>query len=322
MIELKPVKPKLTANGKLDIYFSFWSWKLLKSCAHSYRLTLFENLRAEKREAGNAIQGGVPDKMAEDYFGKPLEWRKQNGLQWFYDNFEHYWNLWQSQKDTWVSWMSDEEMLTVDKLIESGVERKNWPESLKGKHHHRMKKQETIEHIKALVEMINDRNLNDLQVKSQLSFKVQIADGNDYVLSAGGRIDLLFEVTPGVWDIWDMKGVKDPKSNDIDQLIIYKMGMQAQGMVVRNTGFLNMKQKVFDTQPVTAITEAKLRSDMVDMFRKTVAKGTFWPNYRKWACGYCDVRDACSTFQEYGNAKGDLDALLSKGVEPSGRLKF
>lgn len=268
-------------DGRLDVYFSFWSWKMLKVCPHQYKLTLYEKLRPAKMDKGNAIQGGVPDKMAEVFFAMPVAQRQELTLQWFYDQFEYYWNLW--TKDAWVDW---------------------------SKHNQGEKKKETLAHIQNLVQMLNEKHFVDMVCETQKEFKQKVYEDGELTLTVGGRIDCLFEVTSNVWDIWDLKGVKKVEYNDIDQLLIYKMGMTAMGRNIRTVGFLNMKQKQFDPKPAGEAELTALKSKMVDLFKKTVLKGVFMPIYQAWSCSYCDVRGACATFQEKERSSLQVADLL------------
>jgi hypothetical protein len=302
-------EPPRLPDGRYDIYFSYWSWKILKTCPYQYRLLVLEHLRPAIVEKGNAIQGGVPDKMVEDFFAKPVDVRKQLTLQWFYDHFEEYWTQFQTDPRGKITWMTPaEEQVHVAALAAE----KPIPQQLRRKFNRTLKKKETYDHISNLLDMLASRNLIELRMETQHTFKAKIEETSQYVLTLGGRIDLLFEVAEGVVDIWDLKGVKREDYNDDDQLGVYKMGILAGGRKVRHCGFLNMKQKHFDDHKIDDAFLRELRLRMIDVFMSTIARGNYTARFDQRTCEYCDVNGSCNTYLENRETTFDVKQLLGK----------
>lgn len=301
------------SNLKERLYFSFWSWNLLKDCPQSFYLRIILRKEPPKGESKhNAIQGGVPDKQAEDFFKIPVNQRDMN---FFLDTFEQYWNQFlQEQPVDWVMYALAHAKKKNIKLASTD------PDFLRT-FGHNLRKEETREHCTNLMSLISGLRLHEKVVHTQFPFNVTIEPKKESPgmlqpeLAFGGRPDLVVELGNNHVEIWDVKAVQSPKQLDQDQLLIYKMGLQMLGKVVDRVGYLHAKQKEVDVKRLTVIDEDALKKSM----RQSAyyINSNQWPaNYRKWKCSYCDVRQDCHAYQ----AKQEHDSVLA-GLK-SGRVDF
>lgn len=314
----EPLKIPPPPKQQDEIYFSYWSWHLLKDCPLSYKLAVLEQRRG-KRDVGNAIQGSIPDKMSEDWFNQdPM----QRDMGFFLDNenFEKYWSKFLDTDEHYVDWLKQARRYAKKDKPETSI-----PDTLNAEQvqyweewAHKRKKLETQKHVENLVKLILLLGIDRKKTRSQVEFKVQIEPKREHdgevipALIVGGRIDLVAEDDSGMEDIWDVKAVEDPKKLDIDQLIIYRMGERAKGKIVRNVGFILAKQGIIDPKKITDSHEMELRKHMrahIHYFRSN----NFPANWRSWWCPrFCDVRDACGVNKQR-TAGMDLLKLLKPG---------
>lgn len=297
-----------------QVYFSYWSWHLLKDCPLSYKLIVLGGLRKSNRDTGNAIQGSIPDKMSEVFFALPPT---QRDVSFFLDpqKFEQHWSEFlQAER---VDWMFQARRYAKKRpALKADIPEQLKPEQEKfwSEWALKLKKAETWQHVTNMVKLITTMGLQHKQTSSQVEFKVQVepSQTKDGVLipslSIGGRIDLVVQEENNVEDIWDVKAVEQPKKLDLDQLIIYRMARRAQGKTVRTVGYLHARQCEIDPKKITDGHEYELRKLMRTSLRYFISNN-FPANWRPWWCpNYCDARDICEVHQRHVAGS----ALLSK----------
>ena len=174
---------------------------------------------------------------------------------------------------------------------------------------------------KNMVTLIEKNNLTELECETEIPFKVTVDPGDPSrgtpAIKLGGRIDSVF-LRDGFFDIWDLKAVKNDSKLDNDQLLIYKMGLQALGRKVRKTGFMMIKTNKMVHVPLLPADEAKLKADM-RMSVRTAKLSRYPARFEKWSCPYCDVRDHCDTWKaEERRAKNIKDMIPRK----PGKVEF
>jgi hypothetical protein len=324
-----------------DIYFSYWSWSMIKQCPHKFYLNVIvKTPRPEKRDMGNAIQGSIPHAQSEDFFKIPIQQRDMN---FFLDTFEQYWN--KILKESYVDWdIQGARYLKYMKVRDpfylkwaaqyripvppsGNIYKDAKIEQIIGNHQQHglaefgllAKKAETFEHTKNLMRLIAQLKLHQRTCYTEIPFKVTVepeksdANGITPALTLGGRIDLVAEVDTGE-EIWDVKGVKDAKQLDVDQLTIYRMGRRAQGKIVTRVGYLDLKGCKADARRIHDTDEHQLRKQM--RFATTYFKTGDWPaNYIEWQCKMCDVKEACATYKIRTSTE-DLAPAMTPGKVP------
>lgn len=338
-------KKKYPVPDAKNIYFSFWSWSLLKDCPHSFYLNVIEQVeRPKSLDKGNAIQGSIPHSQSEDFFRLPIPQRDMN---FFLETFEDYWKKfikenhvdWMQHGARFLKYMSRETKSTVQFWGRKHgiiVPEKGFPwkelkrEQIIAQFQHKQdalgelgyvtKKAETLEHSKNLMRLVASLELHKRAARTELPFKSIIEPGRSDAtgftpeLAIGGRIDLVIDLDENTCEVWDVKGVQDPKNLDIDQLIIYKMGVQAGGKIVRRVGYLDVKNCDAIVKKVLDSHEYQLRKTM--RFAATHFKHNQWPaNYREWKCKMCDVRSHCQTFQSRLSRSQELADLTPGKVD-------
>lgn len=307
-----------------DLYFSFWSWQLLKNCPLSYKLIVLDkrDVDRKKRDFGTAIQGSVAHAQSEDFFRLP---KGQRDMQWFLDTFDAYYK--KLVKDNYIDWvahgirhlrkrqpykdMTPEEV--VAKLGESRC-REEGKES---------KRKETYGCTVGLMKLVSAAKLHTLDVRTEVPFRVIVqqasSTGSAYTpsITIGGRIDLVFDITSAMVEIWDVKGIKNPKDLDTDQVLIYRLGMQAQGKAVRRQGYLLLKQ---EKHKAVQFNVGHANQLFLAMRMASVHfRNNQWPaNYKSWKCGWCDVRDLCPTYQNRHGQEEELKKMLPGKVTWNG----
>lgn len=298
--------PQNYQNLSDRIYYSFWSWKLIKDCPYSFYLNVIKKTpRPKKASKHNAIQGSIPGNQSEDFFRLPINQRDMN---FFIDTFDKYWHA-----------FLQKEHVDFAEYARQALKRKKI--ALKGKTEeelsqlgYKLKYDETKQHCSNLMRLISQLNLHKMPARTELPFNVTlepaVRKGQVFTpeLAIGGRIDLVVELGNNVEEIWDVKAVKSPKSLDSDQLLMYKMGRQAAGKTVRRTGYLHAKQCKAAGIPFQSGHEDRLKK----MMRQSMVyyNHNSWPaQYRSWKCGYCDVRQACETFKRREAHKGQVSKL-------------
>lgn len=293
------------------IYFSYWSWNLIKHCPQSYYLNVIKKEDRPKGSLHNALVGGVPDAQATDFFRIPNGTRDMN---FFIDTFESYWQAW--IKENFVDFklvadkaLKDKDLTGTitdpDELYQFGVQ---------------LKYAETKEACSNLMRLIAHMNLHKMEVQTQVSFNVTlepaVEQGNVFTpeLAIGGRIDLVVALDSQTEEIWDVKAVKSPNSMDTDQLLIYKMGRQAAGKTVRRVGYLHAKQCKAETKKLLPVHETQIKK----LMRQAMVyfRNDSWPaNYVPWSCGYCDVRTRCETYKKKISNETSLKGMVPGKAE-------
>lgn len=297
------------------IYFSYWSWNLIKNCPHSYYLNVIKKEERPKGSMHNALVGGVPDAQATDFFKIPINQRDMN---FFIDTFDSYWNAW--IKDNPVDFK-----LVGEKAIEKAMEKNSAIEPIKDPEQLKqfglqLKYAETKDACSNLMRLISHMSLHKMEVQTQVPFNVtlepMIENGSIFrpELAIGGRIDLVVALDANTEEIWDVKAVKSPGSMDTDQLLIYKMGRQASGKTVKRVGYLHAKQCKAEAKKFLPVHENQLKA----LMRQAMVyfKNDSWPaNYVPWSCGYCDVRERCETFKKKQATESSLKSLIPGKVD-------
>lgn len=305
-----------------EIYLSFWSWSMLKACPQHFKLRILDKKRMEgPDDKGQAIQGGVPHLLSEDFFKKPIGDRDLN---WFYENFQSYWDRWCEEitsKGDRIDWAHAGKMM-LDKADRERLPLgyKDWVDYGK-----KVKFAETWKHVENLVHLIQANALHEMEVETELPFRVEVdpgvppKDGQPGLppIKLGGRIDAVFKTSDGFIDIWDLKGVKSDSKVDKDQVLIYKMGMEALGRKVRKTGFLMMKQNKMLPVKLLPAASAALKAQ-IRMAVRTAMSGNWQPNYNPYTCGYCDVKDHCQAYKALNRG----DGLVQLPKNTPGKVEF
>lgn len=289
------------------IYFSFWSWALIKNCPHSFYLNVIKKVdRPQGQSKHNAIQGGVPDAMATDFFKLPKQTRDMN---FFIERFQHYWDLF--LKENAVDFLAYARQYAKSKRMQLPTEDEDNLREFGMK----LKYDETKESTSNLMRLLSHMNIHKMDVETQVSFNITlepaIEKGNMFQpeLAIGGRIDMVVTLDANTEEIWDVKAVKSPNNLDSDQLLMYKMGRQAAGKTVKRVGYLHAKQCKAETKKFLPVHEDRLKKLMRQA--QVYFKNDSWPaNYQEWSCGYCDVRTMCDTFKRRTSGSPELINLI------------
>jgi len=291
------------------IYFSFWSWQLIKDCPQSFYLNVIKKAeRPRNRSLHNAIQGSIPDAQAEDFFRIPINERDMN---FFLDTFTAYWDRF--LKENHVDFVAYAKQALKSKKIEIPTDEEKLHEI-----GYKLKIEETRHAVSNLMRLMASMGFHKAEVLTQVSFNVTIEPSKESggvftpELAIGGRIDMVVSLGGDIEEIWDIKAVKNPSQQDPDQLLIYKMGRQAQGKIVKRTGFLFAKQCKPITKKFTPAHEDRIKK----MMRQAMFyyRNDSWPaNYRSWKCKWCDVRNHCETYRR--RTSGPLVELKAGKVD-------
>lgn len=298
-------------NLSKRIYFSYWSWNLLKNCPHSFYLNVMVKKERPKSSMHNALVGGVPDAQATDFFKIPT---RQRDMNFFIDTFDSYWNAWLKENPVDFKLVATNELKRREEsgLITDPSELEQF--GLKFKYI------ETKDACLNLMKLISHMNLHKMEVTTQVPFNITlepaVEKGNVFTpeLAVGGRIDIVVALDASTEEIWDVKAVKSPSSMDTDQLLIYKMGRQAAGKTIKRVGYLHAKQCKAETKKFLPVHEVQLKK----LMRQAMVyfKNNSWPaNYIDYRCGYCDVREHCETFKERTANEHSLKGLVQGKVD-------
>jgi len=309
-----PSAPKYKKPSKDNLYFSFWSWGLLKDCPQSFYLNVIKRPEKRKRDVGHAVQGSIPDILSENFFAMDP---KTRDTRYFLDKkvFSTTWDQFLGSNS--IDWLKQAEWYAKKMNMRLP---ENWQNNAKrwAGWALELKRKETELHTQNMVKLITALGLVRMKTESQVNFRVEleperVVDGERIPsLSIGGRIDLV--VYDGSYeDIWDVKAVRDANKLDVDQLIMYRMGRRAEGKIVRTTGYLLARQCKIQKKKITDSHEYELRRLLRvahSYFRKDV-----WPaNWRPWWCPkYCDVSGACPEHQKRTERNEELDRRLQQG---------
>lgn len=277
-----------------DIYFSYWAWGMVKTCPHKYKLRVLDKqkLSDTSKDAGSHIQGSVPHAQAEDFFNLP---KNERDVGFFEDTFDKYWERYVKEyRIDYAKWGKYSLSKSLRGKIPYGYS--SWEE-----YGYFVKQAETLNHSRNLAYLIKLKALNTREVKVEDSFRVvveprAIVSGVESpALIIGGRIDLQFMAPAGLVDIWDIKGVKDPKRLDDDQLMIYKLGVEGSGLKVRDTGYILVKQCEFLSKPILRQNLNKLKTSMRSV--RQFFDVNHWPAKPGYYCKFCDVNVFCKVYQ-------------------------
>lgn len=294
------------------IYFSFWSWNLLKDCPQSFYLRVLCKSDGPKTESKhNAIQGSIPGTQSEVFFRLPIHEREMG---FFIDTFDFYWN------DFIKNNKVDFAAFALQHIKSEKLDITNTDPVFLHDFGYKIKLDETREHCHNLMKMISSLGLHRAHTETEVPFNVTLEPAREEPgmrtpeLAIGGRIDLVVSLGNNNEEVWDVKAVKKPNSLDPDQLLMYKMGRQAMGKVVVRTGYLHAKQGRAEAKKFLPVHEDELRK----MMRQSMFyfNNNQWPtNFRKWRCGYCDVRTDCPAWKDKERHDAALSQLKSGKVE-------
>lgn len=275
----------------------------------SYYLNVIK--KADKKLAKslhNAIQGSIPDEQATQFFKLPVNERDMN---YFIDTFDEFWNAFLAENP--VDFGAFATQVCRQKKLPAPED----PEELRA-FGYKLKYEETKEHCFNLMKLLSHLRIHKMEAETQASFNVTLEPASEKngvftpELRVGGRIDLVVLLARNEEEIWDIKAVKNPNGLDSDQLLMYKMGRQAQGKIVKRTGYLHAKQCKATAKKFYPAHEEQLKK----MLRQAMIyfKQDSWPaNYRDWKCGadgYCDVKAKCPKALERAGNNAELVKLM------------
>jgi len=254
--------PRKIFPGKA--YFSYWSYNLYKTCPKAFDLTVLQSIRLDKKKEGvmdhgYIAVGTIPHNISEIYFADPPGQRNPEIFNEWHPMMEEF------LEDHWVDWET---------------------------HTHQDMKTAIHTCTKNLWRLIQENDLVEREVLSEENF-VQHLDNK---LVIGGRVDLIVKVDENLYDILDIKATLNPSRLNKEQLLIYKLGLEASGRKVRNVGYLLLRQGRRKDVRVTEAEEYQIKKVMRN-FGERIESKEFPANYTWRSCKWCDVKNHCETYK-------------------------
>lgn len=254
---------------KDQAYFSFWSYGIYCDCPMKYKIIIAGHKRIDQDQVdhGYAARGSVAHELAEAFFKLPPESRP---LTFFEDHFQSFFDDFISSH--FIDYSLHKNKEEIRKIAYGAVIQQ--------------------------VALIAKHGLVRAKATPEMKFRSEVAP--DLVL--GGRIDLVVEVGENLFDIWDWKATRNV---DIQQLLFYIAGLEAQGMQVRKAQFALLKEGRVRALNYNPVLKLQLMKALRDCHQR-IQKGQFQAQFNRRTCPRCEAREDCEAYSVLMENEGHL----------------